>query len=101
MRDTHVRLHLLGPPRLSTPMGREVPLSRKAWGLLAYLHQASPRAVGRAELAALLWPESQGPQGRASLRTELATLRKAMAICGYPRINATKETVQLLLPKDA
>ena len=52
--------------------------SNKVRALLAYLAIESHRAHGRAELAALLWPDNPEAVARKSLRQALTTLRAAI-----------------------
>jgi DNA-binding SARP family transcriptional activator len=68
---------LLGPPRIERD-GRPVAVdTRKAVALVAYLALAR-RPVGRAETAALLWPESEHSRARAALRRTLSVLSSAL-----------------------
>ena len=70
-------LRLLGPPaarRGGTPLRLR---TRKALALLAYL-AAEGGTHRRAELAALLWPESGEKRARTTLRSALADLRGAL-----------------------
>jgi DNA-binding SARP family transcriptional activator/tetratricopeptide (TPR) repeat protein len=70
-----LRVELLGAPTLA--LDRD-PLhfdTRKAVALLAVL-AVTGRTHRREELAALLWPESDGPRGRAALRRTLFTASK-------------------------
>jgi len=70
-------IRLLGAPRIAvdgTPIAVD---TRKAIALLAYL-AVVPGPVSREVLAALLWPESDGEDGRAALRRTLSTLRSAL-----------------------
>jgi len=70
-------VRLLGPPRIERD-GRLVAVdTRKAIALLAYLALAG-RSVGREELAALLWPESDHAKARAALRRTLSSLSGAL-----------------------
>lgn len=81
------QIQLFGSCGLFDPTGQRIRLpTRKAWGLLAYLCQAEQRNVPREELAALLWPRGNEAQARASLRQELAVLRRAARwfLPGYP-----------------
>lgn len=74
----HLTLAFLGPPQVQHG---ERPLSfstRKALALLIYL-AVEGGMHPREKLAPLLWPESSHKAGRASLRTTLALLRKALA----------------------
>jgi DNA-binding SARP family transcriptional activator len=52
--------------------------TRKSWALLALLAQAGEGGCRREYLASLLWPRSGEDQARASLRQELAVLRKTL-----------------------
>ena len=77
MNRGKLELRLLGPPvarRDGTPLSLR---TRKALALLAYL-AAEGGAHRRAELAALLWPESDEKRARATLRSALADLRSAL-----------------------
>jgi DNA-binding SARP family transcriptional activator len=72
-----VTVGLLGPPRLERG-GRPVVVdTRKAIALVAYLALAG-RPVGREEIAALLWPESDHSRARAALRRTLSSLQSAV-----------------------
>jgi DNA-binding SARP family transcriptional activator/tetratricopeptide (TPR) repeat protein len=71
-------LRTLGELRLSSPSGELLPGRRKELVLLAYLARRSPRAVRRAELAALLWGERDEARARHSLRQALLALRRAV-----------------------
>ncbi len=73
-----LRVHLLGPLRIeyaTTPI--RLP-RRKVEALLAYL-LLHPEQQPRDYLATLFWGDSADEQARHSLRTALATLRKAIA----------------------
>ena len=81
------QIRLFGGQSLSAWDGRHVALpTRKCWGLLAYLVQSKSRDIPREEIAALLWPRSAEAQARASLRQELAVLRRALETAGHRRI---------------
>ena len=72
-----LELRLLGPPdarRDGAPLRLR---TKKALALLAYL-AAEGGAHRRAELAALLWPESDEKRARTTLRSALADLRSAL-----------------------
>jgi len=73
-----LRLTLLGPP--SVVHGDETCSfpTRKALALLVYLAVEGGRH-SRDKLAALFWPESDRPHGRAMLRYTLTTLRRGLA----------------------
>jgi DNA-binding SARP family transcriptional activator/tetratricopeptide (TPR) repeat protein len=53
------------------------PPSRRPWALFAYLALA-PHAVSRAELASRFWPDVLDQSARASLRSAVWTLRRAL-----------------------
>src|SRR3712207_3331391 len=88
---TGLRIYLLGPLRIEcdgTPL--HLP-RRKVESLLAYL-LLHPEPHSRDQLATLLWGDSSDEQARHSLRTALATLRKAL----HPDLLlADREQVQL------
>lgn len=70
------RSRLFGSPHFASPEGDPVTIrSRKGVGLLAYLALAEGKPVGRDELCALLWPDRQKAQARASLRQMLVDVR--------------------------
>jgi len=71
------RFHLFGSPHFASPEGHPVTIrSRKGVGLLACLALADGKPVGREELCALLWPDRQKAQARASLRQLLVDVRR-------------------------
>ncbi len=73
---TAYRFHLFGSPNFETSAGDSVAIrSRKGVGLLACLALAEGKPVGRDQLCALLWPDRQTAQARASLRQLLVDLR--------------------------
>jgi len=77
MEPGRLELRLLGPPaarRDGAPLRLR---TRKALALLAYL-AAEGGTHRRAELAALLWPESGEKRARTTLRSALADLRGAL-----------------------
>ncbi|MFL5804686.1 MAG: BTAD domain-containing putative transcriptional regulator [Roseiflexaceae bacterium] len=73
----HLKLFVLGSPRLERD-GRPIELNlRKALALLVYL-AVSGQPHSRDALATLLWPESDGRLGRARLRRTLHRLNEAL-----------------------
>ncbi len=71
------QLALLGGPRLDRG-GRAIYIERrKALALLAYL-ALTGECQRRETLAALFWPEADGPEGRAALRRTLSVLNAAL-----------------------
>ncbi len=86
-----LRVYLLGSFRLER-QGRSIHLpTRKAESLCAYL-ALHPEPHPREKLAALLWGGSTDAQARHSLRTALASLRRAL---GEDVLLADRETVQI------
>ncbi|MDQ2089839.1 tetratricopeptide repeat protein [Marimonas arenosa] len=72
-------LHLTGPFRLTEPDGQTIGgLSRRGQAALAYLACQPGKRAERAALADLLWSDRSEEQARASLRQELAVLRKVL-----------------------
>lgn len=70
-------LNFLGPPQIlldETPVAFD---SRKAIALLAYLSVTGDRHT-RAELALLLWPESDNKRARGALRYTLSIIKAAL-----------------------
>ncbi len=92
------QLRFMGGFELRDTDGAQVRLpTRKSLALFAFLAQSGGQSVARERLAALLWPRSDDIQARASLRQELAVLRKAIAGAGLPDIAASKEALSLHL----
>lgn len=56
----------------------DVPLTKKAKALVAYLALQGHRGQSREKLAALLWGNSAEDQARANLRQALSSIRKAL-----------------------
>lgn len=72
-------LRLLGNPRISIAGNPDVRLpTRKSLALLVYLASPPGVAHNRDELSALLWSRSAEDQSRASLRQNLARLRRSL-----------------------
>jgi predicted ATPase/DNA-binding SARP family transcriptional activator len=86
---SRLMLFLLGPPRVEKD-GEPVAIQRrKSVALLAYL-AVTRGSYTRDALATLFWPESDQSRARASLRTALASLRKAL---GEGWLHIDRETV--------
>ncbi|GLS35228.1 adenylate cyclase [Mesorhizobium tianshanense] len=80
-----LRLTLLGRCILSGRQGKQLRLgTRKSWALFALLAQCGAGGCTREYLAGSLWPTSGEEQARASLRQELAALRKTLKEDGCP-----------------
>src|SRR6476646_9389503 len=72
-----LKLFLLGQPRLERGGGPIELNLRKALALLVYL-AVSGQPHSRDALATMLWPESDGRDGRARLRRTLHRLNEAI-----------------------
>ena len=95
------QIGLLGSYQVTDTGGDAIRLpTRKSWALLAYLAMSDGRDIPREKLAALLWPRSNDGQARASLRQELAVLRKVLAKAGLPDIASTKDSVRFQVAVD-
>ena len=79
--DRHVlRLRLLGPAQIEAG-APPVPVdlaAHKGAALMFYLAARPDQAVSRTRLIALLWEESDEPEGRNCLSTALSRLRRAL-----------------------
>src|ERR1044071_3671879 len=73
----HLKLFVLGQPRLERDEGPIELNLRKALALLVYL-AVSGQPHSRDALATLLWPESDPREGRARLRRTLHRLTQAI-----------------------
>jgi DNA-binding SARP family transcriptional activator len=93
--DLQLQLKLLGGYELLTANGTAVRLpTRKSWALLVILAQSSKQESTREELTTLLWPHSGEEQARASLRQELAVLRKTLQKNGLEPVIAQGEVIR-------
>jgi DNA-binding SARP family transcriptional activator/predicted ATPase len=88
---SHLRLHLMGSPRIELD-GEAVKLdSRKATALLIAIALAK-ESQSREVLINLLWPEFDTTRGRTNLRHSLYLLRKTL---GSDWLEADRETIWL------
>ena len=95
--QNRMQVQIMGACEVCGPDGQAVTMpTRKCRGLLAYLCQAQGRDVPREELAALLWPRRSETQARASLRQELAVLRKVLAGAGIVGVTTGKDRVRFV-----
>lgn len=93
---THLKIRLLGTPRVERD-GRLVEFdTRKADALLAYLALTGDQ-VRRDTLAALLWPDYDTSSARAALRRTLSALRKGI---GETFLEASHENIGLAHTED-
>ena len=91
-----LRLALLGPPEVRHDGQLVAFRTRKVMALLIYL-AVEGRLHSREELTALLWPESDEPQGRMLLRRTLLLLRQSLReesqLPGRTHIIAERDTL--------
>ncbi len=73
-----LKLRLSGSFLAEDARGMALALPLRAQVILAYLAEAGRGVAGRAELAALIWPDRGEEQARASLRQELSGLRRML-----------------------
>jgi predicted ATPase/DNA-binding SARP family transcriptional activator len=85
-------LYLFGSPHLTLDGQPRAVVRRKLMALLAYL-ALSNRAHGRAELAALLWPDLEEQKGLAVLRS---TLWEGCQLLGKDWVEADRKEVRFL-----
>jgi len=91
-----LRFTLLGGYVAAGCNGERIQLkTKKSWALLTLLIQSKTGQCTRGNLAALLWPRSGEEQARASLRQELAVLRKLLVVDGAPLLEAKNDTIGL------
>ncbi len=90
-------VNLLGATTFARQDGERISLqTRKSQALLIYLIANSGRSVSREEAAHLLWDRSGEEQARASLRQELASLRKILGGSGWDPIETSKESLRFV-----
>ena len=93
-RDSQIRLRMLGPLTIERDgSARELPASRKACGLLAYLALA-PRPVSRGRLCELFWDEAANDP-RGELRWCLSKLRGLLGGMEACALVANADTIAL------
>jgi DNA-binding SARP family transcriptional activator len=87
--------------RIIGPMGVELdgtiietPPNRREWSLLAWL-ALHPGRHGRGELAARFWPDVLDASARASLRSAVWALRRALGEAGAPHLYTSRNEVGL------
>src|SRR5436190_4567704 len=78
----------VGGTRLSSPE------SRRAWALLAWL-ALKPGGHPRGEMAARFWPDVLDSSARASLRSAVWSLRRALGPDGGPHLVASRDAIAL------
>lgn len=92
-----LQLNVLGTPTLLNSQGQGQALAcpnKKTFGLLVYIAMQPNQIFNRDELANLLWPDSETPQARQSLRQALQELRKQFPQLELFRMSAT-QTLQI------
>ncbi len=72
----------------------ETPANRREWALLAWL-AINPGTHARAELAARFWPDVLDASARASLRSSLWALRRALGDTGAAYLRSSRDQVGL------
>lgn len=78
--------------------GVDTPLSsRKSLAIIAYLALQPTRSESRERVAALLWSDSGGEQGRAALRQTLRRLKADLGLAG-DLLEADRNSLRLTLP---
>src|SRR6478736_478887 len=77
MPDARIRIRLLGPVTAEVHGAPLAVDTRKAVALLAYL-AVTRRTASRDQVAALLWPETDGPDARGALRRTLSVLKAGL-----------------------
>jgi TolB-like protein/DNA-binding winged helix-turn-helix (wHTH) protein len=101
MYDTTVqadraRLRLLGAFTLMTANGARVDItSRRARGLLAFIHLSPDHTAQRERLCGMFWGDRGEAQARASLRQCLFELRDGLSAAGLDILEVGRETVAL------
>src|SRR5205085_2118562 len=90
-----VRVQLLGEMSVEVGGTRlSSPESRRAWALLAWL-ALNPGGHARGELAARFWPDVLDSSARASLRSAVWSLRRALGPDGGPHLVASRDAIAL------
>ncbi len=95
MRRARWRLKLLGGVELHGPQGR-IPLEGRIAAALAYVAWSAP--TPKAQLAGLLWPDTEPVQERNNLRQLLRRLR--LACGGEPVLQSVGQQDALVLDED-
>src|SRR5256885_2442140 len=90
-----LRVHLLGEMSVEADGTRlSPPESRRAWALLAWL-AVNPGGDARGEIAARFWPDVLDSSARASLRSAVWALRRALGPDGGAHLVAGRDTIGL------
>jgi len=96
LQADRVRLRLLGAFGLTKADGARIELtSRRARGLLAYIHLAPDQVAQRERLCGLFWSDRGEAQARASLRQCLFELKEALSAFGVDILDVGRETIAL------
>ncbi|MGZ8513982.1 MAG: ATP-binding protein [Candidatus Limnocylindrales bacterium] len=91
MSAARIQVHLLGPVTIQIDGSPLAVDTRKAIALLAFL-VATRRPASREAVAALLWPEADGPDARGALRRTLSVLKAGL---GDPGLIVDRSAVVL------
>ena len=98
-QPTEIRLSLLGGFRLCDHAGRDIHLpTKKAAILLALVATEADARISREKLCRTLWPDSDDPQAKNSLRQVLSNLRKALNNGGTSVLDADTRHVWINSP---
>jgi DNA-binding SARP family transcriptional activator len=90
-----LRVHLLGEMSVEADGTRlSPPESRRAWALLAWL-AVNPGGHARGEMAARFWPDVLDSSARASLRSAVWALRRALGPEGGAHLVASRDAIGL------
>ncbi len=90
-------LHLIGSMQAVDAHGNSLlPRTRKARAVLAILALASPKAVSRARITALLWSRREREQARGSLRQCIHELQGLLQSLGPGVMEADREQLRLM-----
>src|SRR5204862_2735891 len=90
-----VHVHLLGELEVEADGTRiEPPASRRAWSLLAWL-ALHPGEHPRSAVAAAFWPDVLDASARASLRSAVWALRRALGDAGERHLSGGRESLGL------
>src|SRR4051812_9353326 len=91
-----LRVRLVGGPTVEVD-GREIPApaSKRAWVLLAWL-ALNPGEHPRSRVAASFWPDVMDQSARASLRSAVWALRRALGEAAPAHVVSTRERIGLV-----
>ena len=101
----NLKLRLSGSFAALGADGAKLDISVRNQALLAFLIEGRRGLATRADIAALIWPDREDVQARASLRQELSGLRRVLpdGVLDTDRttVSVTLDAIELLPPDDA